>query len=190
MISINRSSQIFWVGLMILISTASVGYSQSPHKRTLLSFSVDQNTAIRFFYQPADGDYFHFPLIFRSVGQDDSRFNTAPMAAEGRVAYVSLSDMQQLLKALDQSELSWRRSGNFEAFESFKKLELTDNMEITVVSSNETLNASLNPRKICETLQPMDSALKTPRALWEFEGFRMNYGCRVPNFARGAYPEH
>jgi hypothetical protein len=150
---------------------------------------VDVNTAVRFFYQPS-GNYFHFPLVFRAVEQQDSRRNTAPMAAEGRTAYVSLSEMQQLMQDFATSDLSWQESEKVEALGSFRELEISDSLVITVTSSKGTAEASLNPKEICKTLKPLDSALKTPRALWEFQGFRLNYGCKVPGFVFDAYQDH
>jgi hypothetical protein len=176
--------------ILVIAATAAVMQScQNYDKRFVLNSPVDENTAVRFFYQPA-GNYFHSPLVFRVVDQKDSRLNTAPMAVEGRTAYISLSEMRQLMQGLAHSDLSWRESEKVEVLGSFRKLDITDNMEITAVSSKGTAQATLNPQKICETLKPLDSALKTPRALWEFQGFRLNYGCKVPGFVYDAYPDH
>ena len=48
----------------------------------------------------------------------------------------------------------------------------------------------VDPKQICERLAPLDAALKQPRALWEFQLFRVDYGCHVPGFNRNAFPEH
>jgi len=189
MISINRTAQIFWLGLVVLMSTASLSFRQTVNKRNVLNSPVDENAIVRFFYQP-EGDYFHFPLVFRAVDQKDPRLNTAPMFVESRTAYISFSELRQLMQELAHSDLSWQESEKVEVLGSFKKLEITDNMEITVVSSKGTARATLNPKEICKTLMPLDSGLKTPRALWEFQGFRLNYGCKVPRFKYDAYPDH
>jgi len=177
---------------LVLFLAASSGVMQSRQnydKRNVLNSPVDENAVVRFFYQPV-GDYFHFPLVFRVVDQKDPRLNTAPMLIEGRTAYISLPELQQLMQGLAHSVLSWEESEKVEALGSFKKLDITDNMEITVVSSNGTARTTLNPKKICKTLKPLDSAFKTPRALWELQGFRLNYGCKVPGFDYQAYPDH
>jgi len=170
------------------MSTTSVSSRQTIDKKNVLNSPVDENTAVRFFYQPA-GDYFHVPLVFRAVELKDPRLNTAPMAVEGRTAYVSLSEMQQLMQGLAHSDMAWQESEKVETLGSYKKLDITDDMAITAVSSKGTARASLTPKKICKTLKLLDSALKTPRALWEFQGFRLNYGCKVPGFRYGAYPD-
>lgn len=56
------------------------GQSQARgSKRLVERILVDENTAIRFFYDPPGGDYFHAPLVFRPVKDGDSRLNTAPV---------------------------------------------------------------------------------------------------------------
>jgi len=189
MISLIRTAQICSLVLAIIMSITLLCSGQADEKRNVLKAPVDENTAIRFFYQPA-GDYFHFPLVFRSVDPKDPRLNTAPMTTEGRTAYISLSEMQELMQALSHLRLSWQESARVELLESFRKLKITDTMVITAVSSDGRAIANLNPKKICETFKPLDSALKTPRALWEFQGFRLNYGCKVPGFEHDAYPDH
>jgi len=189
MISLIRTAQICSLVLAIMISTPFLCHGQADDKRNVLKASVDENTAVRFFYHPP-GDYFHFPLVFRAVDPKDSRLNTAPMTPEGRTAYVSLPEMRELIRGLSHLHLSWQESESVESLQPFKKLEITDTMVITAVSSNGTAMANLDPKRICETLKPLDSALETPRALWEFQGFRLNYGCKVPGFKYGAYPDH
>lgn len=54
--------------------------------------------------------------------------------------------------------------------------------------ANGTAKALIASDKICETLASLDGALLTPRALGEFQGFRLQYHCRVPNFNLDAYP--
>jgi hypothetical protein len=190
MISIGRTTRICCTCVAMLITAASLSYSQTLAKGKLQVAALDENTGVRFFYQPVDADYFHVPLVIHAVDPHDSRLNTAPMAAEGRVAYVSISDMRELLQALSQSKLSWQQSEKVEVFGSFKKLPITDTMEITVLSSKGTSQASLDSKNICETLQPIDSNLKAARAVWEFQRFRLNYRCSVPNFGFDSYPDH
>ncbi len=190
MISMNRTIQIPWLIMAGLMSTAVLSSCQAVNKKNVLNSPVDENTAVRFFYNPA-GDYFHFPLVFRAVGQKDPRLNTAPMLIEGRTAYISFSEMQQLMQGLARSGLLWRQSEKVEVLRSFKvEPPWVEHLEITVVSSKGTARASLDPKNICETLKRLDSALKTPRALWEFQRLRLNYDCKVPGFIYDAYPDH
>lgn len=185
----NRKARVFRLLLAVLVCATSLGYAQTTGDGNVLNSPADETVAIRFFFQPA-GDYFHVPLVFRVVDQKDSRLNTAPILDSGRTAYVSLSDMQVLLPAVTHLPLLWRHAETVEFFGSSRVLQLADTMDITIVSSHGTARAALDPTKICETLSAMDSALKTPRALWEFQLFRLGYGCRVPGFNHNAYPDH
>jgi len=187
----------FWPLVLVVFLEASAGGLQSSQTRgepLLLNSPVDETTVVRFFYQPAGGDYFHFPLIFRAVEQGDPQLNTAPMHEEGRTAYISLSDMREVVQKLAQMDLAWKESKTIAALGSFRKLQSVgfglDTMDIFVRCSKGTATTSITPGRICETLTPLDSALKTPRALWELHLFRLGYGCKVPGFDRDAYPDH
>jgi hypothetical protein len=183
-------------GAFVVLITLSSGEMLASQKRDLpsvLNSPVDKNTAVRFFYQPA-GDYFHAPLVFRPVEEGDPLLNTAPMREEGRTAYISFSEMQDLARLLAHSGLGWQESETVEVLGSYKKLGLSgiglDTMDVRFVSSRGTARAEISPKAICMILKPLDAALKTPRALWEFQRFRLNYNCRVPGFKSDAYPDH
>jgi hypothetical protein len=185
----------FGLCVLTLIALAAIG-TAGPQSQTtargksLFEVSVNESTAVRFFYDE-DNEYFHFPLIFRAVSATDPRLNTAPMGFEGRTAYILTTEMQQLLQELGASNLPWQGSKDVEALGSFKKIRnSTDTMEIMVVSSKGTARAKIDPKTICESLEPLDPALKTPRALWEFQIFRIEYDCQVPGFVPDAYPDH
>lgn len=182
---------IFWVLALALIT---VGYAdillsqQKQEKGFVFNSPVDENTVVRFFYQPP-GNYFHHPLLFRGVEQGDPRLDTGPMSTEGHIDYVSFLEMQQLIRELAHSNLSWQESEKIETLGSFKQLQITDSMEIVIVTSKGTAKAQVRPTRICETLGPLDSALTTKRSLWEFQAFRIDYGCKIPGFKYGAYPD-
>ena len=185
----NRTAHTWWLVLGALASATLLSPRQGVHRKPVLNAPVDENTAIRFFYHNEE-EYYHFPLIFREVKQLDPRINTAPMTVEGRTAYVPLAEIERLIQALSRSDLSWQESQKIEALGGFRQLRWSDRMEILIVCSKGTARANLDPKKICETLKPLDSALKTPRALWEFQLFRQGYDCKVPGFNFEAYPDH
>lgn len=189
MIWMNRTTHTWWLLLAALTSTTSLSFHQTVEKKSVLDCPVDENTAVRFFYHDEE-NYFHFPLIFRPVMLGDPRLNTAPMGTEGRSAYISPEEMRQLLQGLRHSDLSWQESEKTEVLGSFKRLHWSDSMEILIVCSKGTARTNLDPKKICETLKPLDSAVKTLRALWEFQLYRITYGCKVPGFDFHAYPDH
>jgi hypothetical protein len=174
----------------ITMSMGEMQSSQKPFRAFDLHLEADEKTVIRFFYQPTPGDYFHAPLVFRVVEEGNPLFNTAPMREEGRTAYISLPEMRELIQRLASARLAWQESGDIVTLGSYKKLPLFDDMELLVTSSKGTATTKVAPKSICETFEPLDGALRTPRALWEFQGFRLNYGCKVPGFKYDAYPDH
>jgi hypothetical protein len=149
---------------------------------------VDKDTSIRFFFDP--GNYFHVPLIFRVAAPSDPRFNTAPLLPEGRTAFISVSEMQKMKQGLMRMGLSWQESKKEDVFGDALKIPSTYSMAITVISLKGTATSGFDPKKICENLAPLDSALTTPRALWEFQVFRAEYNCRIPGLNGKAYPDH
>jgi len=146
-----------------LISWACIAVSPvfcQANGKQPLNVRVDKNTIVRIFYLPPES-YLHPPLIFRVAGENDPSLGTAPINLIGRTPHISLSEMRNLVNALADWNLSWQKS---------KKLEA--------------------PKQLCERLAPLDAALKQPRALWEFQLFRVDYGCHVQGFDRNAFPEH
>lgn len=181
---INRSFPALLL-LLVVVNITPLSTGPAVVKKPMLDCPVDGGPAVRFFYHDEE-NYFHFPLIFRPVAQGDQRLNTAPMGVEGRTAYISAAEMQQLLQRLMLSDLSWQESEKTEALGSYKRLPSSD----MVVCSKGSARVSLDPKKICDTLAPLDAVLKTPRALWEFQLFRTGYACSVPGFNYHAYPDH
>jgi hypothetical protein len=180
------------VGLTLILARMPNAMLSQKHqeKGFVLNSPVGENTAVRFFYDPPLSDYFHFPLVFRAVEKSSPLLNTAPMTAEGRTAYISLVEMQQLMQVLAHSNLAWHESEEVEILGSFKRLQISDGMAVLVVSPMGTAKSQIRPTKICETLKPMDSAIESQHALWEIQAFRLNYGCQVQGFNRDAYPDH
>lgn len=178
---------------LILAMTAgawALAAQETPGNKLSLKCSADNATAIRIFYNSGSGP-FQFPLIFRAVPNGDPRWNTAPMGFEGRTVYISGGEMQHLLQELDQSALPWQESPKVESLGSFKQIHnSTNTMEILLVCSKGTARTRFDPNRICDALTPLDPALKTPRALWELQIFRLDYGCQVPGFNPDTYPDH
>ena len=183
----KSSTRFGWLLLAVLVGASPCCPGRTLDKNSVLTAPVDENTAVRFFYQPPE-DHFHFPMVFRPVPEKDPRLNTAPMTEAGRTAYVSFPEMQQMLNALAKSGLAWQESEKVETLGSYTKL-IHENGAVTVVTSRGTAKAGFDPKRICKILTPLESALTTPRALWEFQAFRLNYGCKVPGFKYDAYPD-
>lgn len=187
----SKSITLLGVALILLMAGKLHLPQSSPasDRRLVLNSPVDEKTAVRFFYDPA-GDYFHVPLIFRGVGHGDPLLDTAPMSAEGRTAFVSLAEMRQLTEALARSGLAWQESESTAVLGSYKALPVSNDMEVLIAYSKAKAVARIPAASICKTLEPLDSALKSPRGLWEFQGFRLNYDCKVAGFKKNAYPDH
>jgi hypothetical protein len=185
----------FWA--LALVSQMVAGGCKAPSDQTherlsVLESPVNEKTIIRFFYYPA-GEYIRIPLLFRVVEEGNPRLNTAPMREDGRTVYVSLSEMRELVNGLIRSGLGWQESETVDVLGLYKDLTLAgiglDTMDVRLVSLKGTAKAEISPKAICMILKPLDAALKTPRALWEFQGFRLGYGCKVPGFKYGAYAD-
>jgi hypothetical protein len=177
------------VVFFLLISLFASGLQTQGNKqeRSVLNSPVDANMVVRFFYEPGES-YFHVPLILRSIGEKDSRMNTVSIEVEGRTVFDSEGELTQLMRGLARSDLSWQESENVEPLGPFKQLHISDYMEVFVANSKGTAKSKIGSKDICRELGALDPALKTPRVLWELQGFRLNYGCKVPGFKKGAYP--
>ena len=175
--------------VVFTLSSAVVQSGQKPFNAVDLHLEADEKTVVRFFYDPP-GEYFHAPLVLSVVEEGNKLLNTAPMKEAGRTAYLSLAEMRDVMQRLKRSHIAWEESGDTVTLGAYKKLPLFDDMEILVATSEGTAKTRIAPKTICQTLKPLDAALKTPRALWEFQIFRLQYGCAVPRFKPEAYPDH
>src|ERR1700735_2637935 len=87
------------------LTTAPWASGQSTSQGHALTLLAANDSVVRFFYQPPDGEYFHVALLFRAVKKSDPRWNTTAYSDVGRTAYVSLSDMRRLMTGLAQLSL-------------------------------------------------------------------------------------
>jgi hypothetical protein len=63
-------------------------------------------------------------------------------------------------------------------------------MDIVIIFSKGAARGVILREDICKTLGALDSAIKTPRAHWEFRRFGMYYGCHVSGFDDTKYSDH
>ena len=173
--------------LLVTLAIAPWTSSQVANQRHALTLTVDKDSVVRFFFIPAYIAYFPGPLLFRVVEENDPRWNTAPPSEVGRSAYISLSEMRGLFAALSAESLSWEELPKIEELETYKTIRNDGRMDIKILSSGGTAKSGIPPKQMCETLARFDPALRTPRALWEFQFFRQQFDCRVPNFDPKAY---
>ena len=173
--------------LLVLLASALWTSSQVAHQRHAFTLAADKDSLVRFFFFPAYNNYFHVALLFRVVEENDPRWNTAPLFDEGRTAYISFSEMRGLFAALSAEPLSWEESAKIEELETYKTIRSDGRMDVKILSSGGTAKSGIRPKQMCETLARLDPVLRTPRALWEFQFFRQQFECRVPNFDPRAY---
>jgi hypothetical protein len=174
---------------MVAAICTLLGFSQAAKRDSPQDALVDGNTIVRIFYQPRGSTYFHSALLFRVASKEDAKINTAPMFKDGRTPYISLQEMQGVIRTLSNSALVWKHSGHIETPPKVEQYTIRDEMEITIYSSKETYQALIVPQNICATLGPLESVFSTPRALWEIQRFSANYHCRVEHFNPDAYPQ-
>jgi hypothetical protein len=173
--------------LLVLLASAPWTSSQVANQHHALTLVADKDSVVRFFFFPAYNNYFHVALLFRVAEENDPRWNTVPLFDEGRTAYISFSEMRGLFAALSAEPLSWEESAKIEELETYKTIRSDGRMDIKILSSGGTAKSGIPPKQMCETLARLDPVLRTPRALWEFQFFRQQFDCRVPNFDPRAY---
>jgi hypothetical protein len=181
--------QILLSVLVIAGSSNAMSLQQNRYKGYVLNAPVGESTAVRLFYDPALSDAFRFPIILRVTEEGDARLVNPPSTRAGWTSYITFSEMRQFLRTLAQSNLIWQESGKVEIFEPALQILRLDTMEIAVVGSIGTAKAMVRPKGICQTLEPLDATLKTKRAIWELQRFRLSYGCQVPGFDWNQYPD-
>jgi len=187
MTGISHSVQFVCLSFIAALTSAQLASGQTTTQGHALTLATSKDSVVRFFYQPPGGEYFHVALLFRVVKKSDSLWNSAPVVDEGRTAYISLSEMQQLMSKLTRLPLHWSASAQREALETYANIHSYRGMGIKVLSANGTAKATIAPDEICKTLGALDGALQTRRALWEFQFFRLQYHCQVTNFNFNAY---
>ena len=172
--------------LFVALVLAVQASGQSGAESTVLR--IGDHSIVRFFFDP--GNYFHAPILFQAVDNGDKRLNTAPMRSEGRTVYITPKEMASLLSGLPNLGLKWKLTKEQEKLGDATKIIPDYAMVITIVSSKGTARAGFDPAKICETLATLDRAFTTPRAVWEFQLFRAEYGCKVPGLDGQKYQDH
>jgi hypothetical protein len=185
MTNVFRIGRLGWRLLLALGTLPSVAVAQAADPLRILNSPVGENTTVRFFFNP--GEAYHWPLVFHVVQSGDQRLNTMPKLREGIIAYITPLEMQHLLQRLEALQLSWNDTRKIEPLGSGFHPPIVYAMEITVLASRGTAKAEFAPPLICEDLAPLESALTSPRARWEFQFFRTTYDCKIPGYDPDAF---
>lgn len=184
------------INAMLRLTLAAVGFGLLAQAQTainpypgVLTTPVDNNTTIRFFYHPPNADRFVYPLVLRVAHPNDEGMKLAPILAEGRTVHISLSEMQELVAGMTRSIMMGQQTRSVEVLEPWEMIPSTEAMDVVIVFSKGAARGAILRKDICKTLGSLDSAIKTPRAHWEFQRFRVYYGCRVPGFDDAKYSD-
>ena len=144
--------------------------------------------AVRFYFQPFLVNYIHIPLVVRVLDPNNKEFNTAAATLAGRTVCVSEPKMSRLLEILGRLAPSWTHTNQPTTFIPVTELPMIHGMEITETYTKGTANASIRPEDVCALLEKLNVTITAARARWEFQRFRGDSDCKVPNFDPNLFP--
>jgi hypothetical protein len=153
----------------------------------VLTTPVDNGTVVRFYYHPPNADRFVYPLVLRVADANDERMKIAPVLAEGRTVHISLSEMQDLVAGMTNSITMGQQTRGVEVLGAWEMIPITEAMDVVIIFPKGAARGVIQSEDICKILGSLDSAIKTSRAHWEFQRFRLYYGCHVPGFDDAKY---
>ena len=183
------SGQIRLAIVALLLSLAALCSGQYVSKNGVLSAPVDEKTSVRLFYEHDIRDHFYPPLIFRVVDSNDPRRGAAPLGPKGREVYVTVPELSNILQGMEHVNVPWKETNRVEEFGPSYEVKGLGYLDITVISSRGTARGSVGRTKVCSFLGSMDSAINTPRALWEFQRYRWFNDCEIPGYDPKRYPD-
>ncbi|MGB8028101.1 MAG: hypothetical protein WCF30_00415 [Terracidiphilus sp.] len=98
--------------------------------------------------------------------------------------------MHTITDKLVQSDIEWfNDSKKVEPFLPFNKRPFRNYFEITVVSSSGTASLRIRLTRMCGELGKLDSAMPTPRILWQFQTLRWDHGCVIAGYSNEEMPK-
>ncbi len=177
---------MLWFILTVVACCLQAQQTRNPYPGVLTS-PVDNTTVVRLYYHPPNADRFVYPLVFRVAAANDERTNVAPVLAEGRTAHISLSEMQELVAGMTRSITMGQQTRGVEVLGAWEMIPITEAMDVVIIFSKGAARGVIQSENICKTLGSLDSTIKTPRAHWEFQRFRVYHGCRVSGFDEAKY---
>ncbi len=178
-----------YLSLCALLMILSCHRTSVPRK-TVSVENFPSDIAVRFFFEPFLINHIHLPLIVRALDPNNREFDAVALAMAGRTVYISRPEMERLLGTLDQLTPSWTRTNRPTLFKSVTELPTIYGMEITETHAQGSANASIRPQDVCALLEKLNPLITAPRARWEFQRFRAESDCKVPDFNPKLYPLH
>jgi hypothetical protein len=168
----------------LLVTTLA---GQSSGQSAVLDSPITESTAISFFWIGDLDSHFRDPMNFYAVSHTDRRFHTVSVDHQWN-AFISSSEMQGLIDGLKALHLDWVDSSGREEFVDYRKRNNDGFLDITVVASKSTSKARIRIARMCDQLARLDSAMSSPRILWQFQLFRVDNGCEVPGYNNSVVP--
>ena len=163
---------------------------QRTTKSAVLDAPVTEKTAVSFYWFGDEDSHFRLPINFYVVRDADDRLHRVKWNFPRFVsAFITASEMNELIGRLKGLNLEWFESKRREEFKD--GVDRTDGrmiLEIAVLSSNSTSRSGIRIAQMCDKLARLDSAMPTPRILWQFQTFRWDNGCEVPGYVNYPVP--
>ncbi len=171
---------------LFFLLTVFIGITQAQQVNNpfpgILTSTVDENTVVRFYYEPLLRDHYIYPLVLRVGADDVDKMQSAPILTEGLTVCISLSEMKDLVAAIIKSVNMPIQTNHSEVLGAFEFLPEMREMDVVIIYSKGAARGSIAPKDICTKLSLLNSTVKSPRAKWQFELFRVHYACHVHDF--------
>ena len=196
--SANQRRKLFTFCSCLLLLGASGSDWGRSNPKSLPECIGKSNLAIRFYYRPSTEDHIVTPLIFRQVSENDPVFGTwSNDYPTGVTTYISPGEMRRLGEALAKLGLEWQDSPKPLSFEIPRDPispwrvppPRGGGMEIDITCDTGSAVASLPQERVCRSMKELDPVFSTPMAIYNFRGYRLDWGCKVPNFDLGKRPD-
>ncbi len=154
--------------------------------KRLIDWKNEEDLGIRIYYAPP-GLAWHPPIIFLPISPLDQRLGDL----DREVISVTPTEMRALAAKLAVVSLEWKADDTTESlFPGFWHLatELDPRrLQFMVSCGKGSCEAYLDPARLCEVLSTFDSSITTVKALWHFQAYRANLGCKVDGY-NGYHP--
>lgn len=153
-------------------------------RERLLNWAGEKDIGIRVFYAPLTDKIapFKFPRVFVPTSAQDPRLGKL----YGYTLYVLPKEVESLLRKLYELDLNWKAHSTPTPLRvrgpQLPTVAVHDRVQVIVSCDKGSCEAFFDGDRFCAVLAGLDSALTTPRALWEFQGYRVNFGCKVPEY--------
>jgi hypothetical protein len=180
-------------------TSTSTGQASSPA-------ACKKDCSVRFVYNPPiSQDNIVMPVILRQASKGDSHYGKwSTLVPEGITQWISPTEMEGVIEALQKLGLEWDMSRNPISFSrkavkppppfpNFRwKLPMArreGTMEIDVNTGAGSFIADLPSKDVCSAMKRLDPVFRISIATYNFRGMRVVWGCKVPGYNPANRPE-